>query len=311
MVNNIPNVWTAAELEAMFAAFGSVESCNVVTDKQTQASKGFGFVKFVNRTEAEEAMNTLNGTSLEGRTLIVKKAALGKGPQGTANIYISGFTPNSVTEESLQSIFSQYGTVQRVKLHPPQPGKKGVAFVTYQCFAEAELACSVANMQALPTGEVVSVKFDARTAQMAQGVVPAPGAMKGRNTATQAGRFQPYQASPMGAMKPPMAAAAQYGGIVPLPNGADGNYCLFVHGPNSPQILQQLCLPFGAVAHVRMQPGKKFGFVSMPNYHEAINCVNNLNGRALQGGITLQVRLAADSKKEGDPTAAPSYPGTF
>lgn len=43
-----------------------------------------------------------------------------------------GFTPELVTEEMLQSYYEPCGTIQRLKLHPPQPGKRGVAFVTFE-----------------------------------------------------------------------------------------------------------------------------------------------------------------------------------
>eukprot|EP00668_Euglena_longa_P005557 GGOE01006555.1.p1 GENE.GGOE01006555.1~~GGOE01006555.1.p1 ORF type:complete len:343 (-),score=63.32 GGOE01006555.1:769-1719(-) len=308
MVNNIPEAWTVAELEALFQPFGSIESCNVILNKQTRTSKGYGFVKFFQRSEAEEAIHALNGHVVDGKSLTVKKAELGKGPPGPAAIYVSGFTPESVTEQTLHELFDQYGTVQRLKLHPPQVGKRGVAFVTYECFAEAELACNATNGQTLSTGDTIQVKLDNRTAiaaQATQGRLPGPAmiqphpfqdqrAMRARTPiATPATRFQPYEAAVSMRSKPFANSMVQ-----PLPNGADGNYCIFVYGVQTPQMLQQLFMPFGTVANIRMQPGKKFGFVSMPLYNEAVNSINNLNGRSLPGGITLQVRMAADAKRE-------------
>lgn len=58
----------------MFEAFGSVQSCRLVMDKDTGASKGFGFIEMPKPGEAKAAMKNLNGTELEGSLIRVKKA---------------------------------------------------------------------------------------------------------------------------------------------------------------------------------------------------------------------------------------------
>lgn len=62
------------ELENLFAKSGTVTSASVVTDKYSGQSKGFGFVDMENDAEAEQAIRSLNGTSLGGRTLTVNEA---------------------------------------------------------------------------------------------------------------------------------------------------------------------------------------------------------------------------------------------
>jgi RNA recognition motif-containing protein len=62
------------ELEDLFAKSGTVTSASVVTDKYSGQSKGFGFVDMENDAEAEQAIRSLNGTSLSGRTLTVNEA---------------------------------------------------------------------------------------------------------------------------------------------------------------------------------------------------------------------------------------------
>lgn len=317
MVNYLPETWSAAELTELFAPHGDIETCHVVMNKQTGISKGYGFVKYYQRADAENALVNCNGYQAEGRTLIVKKAGLGKGPPGPAAVYVAGFTPSTVSESHLQAVFEQYGQVQRVKLHPPQAGKKGVAFVTFETYAEAELAMTAGNGQVLSNGDVLTIKLDNRTAQQAresqaqvgrglQGMMLAPqyaayqgGEIPGQKMMRRptggmmpGARFQPYSA-PITKSKSMIAAAA-----TPLPNGSDGNYCIFVFGATTPQILEQLLAPYGTIVSVRMTPGKKFGFVSMPNYNEVVNAINNLNGMTLQGGVTLQVRLASSEKKQ-------------
>jgi RNA recognition motif-containing protein len=62
---------TDAQLRELFAAHGTVETAQVVTDKYTDKSRGFGFVEMGTQAEAEKAINALNGTTLDGRSLTV------------------------------------------------------------------------------------------------------------------------------------------------------------------------------------------------------------------------------------------------
>jgi RNA recognition motif-containing protein len=61
-------------LEKAFAQFGKVLSANVVLDKETRRSRGFGFVEMENKEEATEAMNKLNNSELDGRAIFVSEA---------------------------------------------------------------------------------------------------------------------------------------------------------------------------------------------------------------------------------------------
>lgn len=61
-------------LRATFEQFGEVSSCSIMQDRMTGRSKGFGFVEMSNDDEAMRAINDLNETELDGRTIVVKKA---------------------------------------------------------------------------------------------------------------------------------------------------------------------------------------------------------------------------------------------
>jgi RNA recognition motif-containing protein len=61
-------------LERMFSEHGHVESATVITDRATGQSKGFGFVEMSNNAEAQAAIDALNGTEHNGRTLTVSEA---------------------------------------------------------------------------------------------------------------------------------------------------------------------------------------------------------------------------------------------
>jgi RNA recognition motif-containing protein len=63
-----------ADLEAMFAPFGAVRSADVIMDRDTGQSKGFGFVEMDNDGDAQKAIQELNDTTHDGRPLKVNEA---------------------------------------------------------------------------------------------------------------------------------------------------------------------------------------------------------------------------------------------
>ncbi len=73
-VGGLPYSVTEGRLEELFAQHGSVQSARVIADKFTGQSRGFGFVEMASSEEAQKAMEALNGTQLEGRTLVVNEA---------------------------------------------------------------------------------------------------------------------------------------------------------------------------------------------------------------------------------------------
>jgi RNA recognition motif-containing protein len=73
-VGNLPYSTDDAALESQFAAFGTVESARVITDRETGRSKGFGFVEMASDDDANKAIESLNGTPMGGRNLTVSEA---------------------------------------------------------------------------------------------------------------------------------------------------------------------------------------------------------------------------------------------
>ena len=73
-VGNLSYGVSSSDLEAMLAAHGTVLSAEVITDRATGQSKGFGFVEMDNDTEAQAAITALNGQENDGRTLTVNEA---------------------------------------------------------------------------------------------------------------------------------------------------------------------------------------------------------------------------------------------
>lgn len=72
IVLNLPRETTQEELAALFAPHGAVTACNLVMDKETRVSKGFGFVEMANHTEAITAIGALHGSKVGKRKIRVK-----------------------------------------------------------------------------------------------------------------------------------------------------------------------------------------------------------------------------------------------
>ncbi|MGH9821371.1 MAG: RNA recognition motif domain-containing protein [Pyrinomonadaceae bacterium] len=73
-VGNISFNTTNQDLNDLFGAVGTVESANVVEDRETGRSRGFGFVEMASKEEAENAIAQLNGKEVDGRELKVNEA---------------------------------------------------------------------------------------------------------------------------------------------------------------------------------------------------------------------------------------------
>jgi RNA recognition motif-containing protein len=73
-VGNLAYAVTDADLEQMFAAHGTVQSAQVIMDRDTGRSKGFGFVEMGSDQEAQTAIAAMNGKEMDGRALTVNEA---------------------------------------------------------------------------------------------------------------------------------------------------------------------------------------------------------------------------------------------
>ena len=73
-VGNLPWATTSSDLEAMFRQYGEVTSAEVIMDRETNRSRGFGFVQMPADDAAEQAMNAMNGQDMNGRPLVVNEA---------------------------------------------------------------------------------------------------------------------------------------------------------------------------------------------------------------------------------------------
>ncbi|MGE0528416.1 MAG: RNA recognition motif domain-containing protein [Bdellovibrionales bacterium] len=73
-IGNLPYQATEQDLADSFAQCGTVESVRIITDRSTGRSKGFGFVEMSSDQEAADAIESMNGASMDGRSLKVSEA---------------------------------------------------------------------------------------------------------------------------------------------------------------------------------------------------------------------------------------------
>ena len=73
-VGNLPWATTSSDLQALFEEHGTVESAELVTDRETGRSRGFGFVTLEGDEASNAAIESLNGHDINGRPLVVNEA---------------------------------------------------------------------------------------------------------------------------------------------------------------------------------------------------------------------------------------------
>ncbi|KAK3698682.1 hypothetical protein RRG08_046184 [Elysia crispata] len=147
------------QLREAFSAYGEMSDCKIIRDPATMKSKGYGFVSFVNKQDAEQAINHMNNQWLGSRPIrtnwatrkppapVVKENAkplvydevFNQSSPTNCTVYCGGVN-NGLTEELMRKTFSQYGTIQEVRVFKD----KGYAFIRFSTKESATQAiCGV------------------------------------------------------------------------------------------------------------------------------------------------------------------------
>ena len=74
LIRNLDRLTTEDELKKLFQEFGTVQSCDLVMDREDGTSKGFGFVEMPKQGDGKAAMKSLNGKDIAGNKIRVKKS---------------------------------------------------------------------------------------------------------------------------------------------------------------------------------------------------------------------------------------------
>ena len=73
-IANLNYATKSESLQALFTEYGEVSSANIITDRETGRSRGFGFVEMTNDEDAKKAIEALTGVDFEGKTITVNEA---------------------------------------------------------------------------------------------------------------------------------------------------------------------------------------------------------------------------------------------
>ena len=268
-VANLPQQFSQIELDAMFRPYGTIITSKVLVDPETGLGKGIGFVRFDKYSEAETAIQALNGSQLQASStpILVKFA---NPPKATAGL---NQTTAAVTPPTKRS--GGYGGGGAVG--PMRHSTANVRFTPMGTIPTGTLPTGTLTTGNLPTGAI-------HTAAAIPASIP---------TAAAAAAAAAVMGSSSALSLPSLPGIA-----------AQGNWCIFVY--NLPEtcedsLLYQLFSPFGAVTSINVirEPGtgkcKRFGFVNMTNYEEACHAIVNLNGYAIDGK-PLQVSFKTQKK---------------
>ncbi len=314
IVNYLPQSMTEEEFKALFSAIGFVDSCKLIKDKTSSVSLGYGFINYRNEFDAHKAIEQFNGYTMEAKTLKVSYARPSSSAIKNANVYVASL-PKQFSQDELEALFSPYGTIITSKiLTDPSTGLgKGVGFVRFDKYSEAETAIASMNGQQLPGSPMpILVKF-ATSPKVSNPTNPSTIATHTTQSSVAKRASNPYLGGSVGPMRHtatvssmrfnPVSAigmptnASVVAPIVPTITPVNGNWCLFVY--NIPEtgndaFLYSRFSPYGAISSVniiRDETGKckGYGFVNMVNYEEACAAICKLNGQVVENGKQLQV----------------------
>lgn len=246
----LPKSYTQTELDALFRPFGTIITSKVLIDTATGVSRGVGFVRFDKHSEAESAINSLNGRVLPASTqpLLVKFAN-----QPKVNSSNGGGMAAAAAISAVIGTGAAAAAAAASSLGAAAGGNSGVT----------------AGGLAIPTATLPQPTR--RAVYNAGG--PVRHAMANL-------RYNPVSPLSSLAVNPLNALGQAQGGwcifVYNLPEHADDS------------LLYQLFCPFGAITSVKVikdQSGKckRYGFVNMVNYEEAYQAIVALNGYTLDG----------------------------
>lgn len=107
LVRNLAKATTEEKLLTLFKEHGSVQSCNLVLDKETGASKGFAFVEMPKVGEAKAAIKQLNGYKLAGNLIRVKKAEAKKEAETESTVTETPVKPKAIKEKKAPKVVTE------------------------------------------------------------------------------------------------------------------------------------------------------------------------------------------------------------
>lgn len=169
---NVDDEWLKSEFEPI----GGVSAARVISDRQTNRSKGYGYVDFESKESAQKALDTMQGKEIDGRPINLdfsnsKPQALsnknserskkfGDVKSEPSDTLFVGNLSFTTTRESLQEAFAEYGEVisARVPTNPETEQPKGFGYVQFSSIEDATKALNTLNGEYLD-GRAVRLDF--------------------------------------------------------------------------------------------------------------------------------------------------------
>uniref|UniRef100_A0A915N1P6 RRM domain-containing protein n=1 Tax=Meloidogyne javanica TaxID=6303 RepID=A0A915N1P6_MELJA len=308
-VSGLPKSLTQPELEAVFRPFGAIITSRILYDNVTGLSKGVGFVRFDRKSEAEDAIEKMTGTSPWGgdETISVKFAnsPTSNNAKTSPNAAVQSLLP-LLQQNSLPSIPLTGIQAAQLNLTPslfsnaaltaatssagggPIPGHVPQHRFRFSPLAGAPLIS--ASAPAIPPGNN-SANISAPLSSLPLLSNPAAALLQGANTQDYLNILQQqllqqqlaaYAANIAAATGQQHPLAAQNFNAASLAAAAQQQYNINLSPEAEESVLWKLLGPFGAVLSAQMK-GKGVGSVLMANYEEAMAAINSLNGLMLNG----------------------------
>ncbi|KAK9849372.1 hypothetical protein WJX84_011388 [Apatococcus fuscideae] len=158
-VRGLPLHLSEEDLRGLFAQYGSVETCRLVVDLKTGASRGYGFVNLQTVEQASAAISSLNGTILGDRPLEVRLADAEPkdkltGQQPSNNLYIRNL-PLTTRDSELGTLFAPFGTVLEKKVLAPVEGARGAGALVRMATQQEAAAAIEGLHNRLPLGSAL------------------------------------------------------------------------------------------------------------------------------------------------------------
>lgn len=191
-----PEIDTETLREA-FAPFGEISNCRIVRDPQTLKSKGYAFVSFIKKDNAESAIQAMNGQWLGSRAIRTNwstrkpPTTAGKGGSKTADyeeiynktsptnttVYCGGFPANVLADDMIYKYFGQFGQIHDIRVFKD----KGYAFIKFTTKEAAARAIEGTNNSDVYGhsvkcfwGKENGNAVDPNSVMMGQGIIAAP-----------------------------------------------------------------------------------------------------------------------------------------
>jgi RNA recognition motif-containing protein len=283
-VRNLPSDTTDMELQKLFAPYGTVTRAQMGRDRRTGDRAHFGFVDFLDGSEAQHAIKSTDQTSFKNCILSVCASRVRdktpqlqqqqhRGAQLHAphpgmrqdmgiNVYLANLPP-TYTDSSIRALFGEFGNILSTRILQTAQGKsRGCGFVEFATRAEADAAIDAMNQQS-PAGFVAPLiarvarrsATHSQSSNYQQQQSSNPYAMAAQSTYGNAGLVKSYSSAQV---------QPQFGGYGPARHQRSGGSSVRYEPYMQPQQLQRLPMPQPVYQYTPTASGSFSVFPQMP-----------------------------------------------